>query len=66
MIIEPQTENFAMNNKRLKCDWQDNVIIPTIHEFNQASANITRLFNPKSKTINQKKAERILEEIYGK
>ena len=64
MIFEIQAENRT-TGKRVKCDWSDNVIIPTIHEFKETSDNISRILNPKAKSINQKKAEKILEEIYG-
>ena len=43
----------------------ENIVVPTIPDFKLASANISRILNPKAKSINQKKAEKILEEIYG-
>ena len=64
MIFETQAENRT-TGKRVRCDWSDNVIIPTIHEFKETSDNISKILNPNSKSLSEKKAEKILREIYG-
>jgi hypothetical protein len=64
MIFETQAENRT-TGKRVRCDWSDNTIIPHVSHFKETSDNISKILNPKAKSINQKREEEVLGVIYG-
>ena len=65
MIQEFQTQDFVMDGKRVRCNWSDNIIIPNVSHFKETSENLSKILNPDGKSIQQKKSEQILKEIFG-
>jgi hypothetical protein len=45
--------------------WNDNVIIPNEQHFQDTNLNITRILNPHATSVEEKRCNKLLEEIYG-
>ena len=45
------------------CDWQDNILVPTIPDFELANKNLSTILNPKGKSVYKKISDEVLEEI---